>query len=134
MFYNFELEIAEEGSEDELEELTVKLTHGVITHVEVEFPPGCAGLAYAYVRDGLHQLWPTNADGKFRTDGRVIMWNEYYEFFRAPYTLILGGWNLDDTYPHTITFRFEVTPQQVAERGVKELGILARLGKILLGR
>jgi len=117
MFYNFDLLIEANTPESAPAELDVKLSHGVITHVEVEFPPGCAGLVHAYVHQAIHQVWPTNPDGKFATDSQRLVWYDYYELFQAPYQLTIAGWNEDDTFDHQLTFRFEVTPQDIAERG-----------------
>lgn len=131
MFYNHELTITANTDQDNVVEETVKLTHGVITYVEVEFPPGCAGLVYCYIRRALHQVWPTNPEGKFRTDGRAIVWNDYYEMFEAPLELIVGGWNEDDTFPHAITFRFEITSKEIAERGKTTASVLTAVRTML---
>jgi len=117
MFYDFSITIPANTPEASPVEERALLDHGVISHVEVEFPPGCAGLVRTYIRHSLHQLWPSNPEGYFWTDGRAIVWNDYYELFAEPYDLIIGGYNLDDFYPHEITFRFEVLPREVAERG-----------------
>lgn len=117
MLYTHTLTVPANTAERSPLEETVKLTHGVITMVEVEFPPGCAGLVFAYILRSLHQVWPTNPDGQFRTDGRAIRWADYYEIFDEPLHLIVGAWSLDDSYAHDVIFRFELTPQAVAERG-----------------
>ena len=131
MFYNHELTIAANTDADSPVEELIKLTHGVITHVEVEFPPGCAGLVHAYIRQKLYQVWPSNPAGKFRTDGRAIVWAEYYELFDTPYEVIVGGWNTDDTFAHAITFRFEITPRDVAERGKHTASVLTAVRSML---
>jgi len=109
----------------------VGLTHGVITLVEVEFPPGCAGLVRAYVRRSLHQVWPTNPEGRFRTDGRAIRWSDYYEVFDEPFALVVGAWSEDDSYSHDIIFRFEVTPKDIAERGKVMAGVIGKLRQVI---
>lgn len=131
MFYDYVLTIPASTPDTSPIESEACLTHGVITHIEVEFPPGCAGLAHAYIRYGLHQLFPTNPDGNFKTDGSVIRWNEYYELFYPPYSLIIGGWNEDDTYQHELLFRFEVTSREVAERGKMVETWIGRIRRLL---
>ncbi|GAI06644.1 unnamed protein product [marine sediment metagenome] len=113
MYYDFSFEIPPYTAKSRPEEQVVKLTHGVIHRVEVGFPPGCAGLAHLQIKRGLHQVWPTNPQGSFNTDGYVIPINEYYEFFTEPYILTLVGWNLDDTFPHTLDVRFGILPEKV---------------------
>ena len=132
MFYTCSLSIPANTGFDAPEELRVDLTHGVITHVEVEFPAGCAGLVHTYAKHGLHQAWPTNPEGRFRSNGSTIAWAEYYEFFRDPYQLVLCGYNEDDTYPHTVAWRIELTDQEVAERG-KSVGTFMDKVRLLLG-
>ncbi len=131
MFYDQALTIPANTLERTPEELEVALTHGVITHVEVEFPPGCHGLVNTYIRRALHQVWPTNPDSCFASDGRAIIWNDYYELFGEPYSLIIGGYSPCTTYDHEITFRFEVTPQEIAEQGKVQKGMLYNIGRIL---
>lgn len=131
MFFDYALTLPANGASDDPTELEVKLAHGVVTHVEVEFPPGCAGLVYAYVRRGLYQVWPSNPDGQFKTDGRAIVWADYYEIFAAPFNVTVGGWNTDDTFAHEITFRFEITPREVAERMKQAASAINKIRTIL---
>lgn len=86
----------------------VKLCYGVIHRVEAGFPRGCAGLAHLQIKRASHQLWPTNPEGSFNTDGYTISFNEDQDFFIEPYILTLVGWNLDDTYDHTLEVRIGV--------------------------
>lgn len=131
MFYDKVLTIPANTLAASPEELELQLTHGVITHVEVEFPPGCHGMVYVYVRRGSHQVWPTNPDSQFASDGRAIVWDDYYELFDDPYVLTVGGYSPDTSYDHEITFRFEVTPQEIAERSKVQEGLLHNIGRLL---
>ena len=108
MYYDYSFTIPANTTKSSPEELAVKLTHGIIHRVELGFPRGCAGLAHLQIRRGLHQVWPTNPQGSFNTDGYTIVFNEHYELFTEPYRLTLVGWNLDDTYNHTLEVRFGV--------------------------
>lgn len=131
MLYDFALPVPADRKETAPVEAEAKLTHGVITHVWVQFPPGCHGMVYTYIRRGLHQVWPTNPDSKFCADDYVIDWDEYYELFEEPFSFIVGGYSPGTTYSHEITFRFEVTPQELAERGMEQMGIIERIGRLL---
>lgn len=131
MFYDVALTIPVDTPQTNPAEQEVKLTHGVITHVEVEFPPGCNGMVYAYIRQGLHQVWPTNPDSQFATSGRAIVWNDYIELFTEPYSVVIGGYSPDTRYDHKIIFRFEVTSKDIAERGKVQQGLLSSIGRLL---
>lgn len=117
MYYDFSFTIPADTAKSSPEELDVKLTHGVIHRVEIGFPRGCAGLVHLQIRRGLHQLWPTNPQGSFNTDGYIIPINEYYELFVEPYILTLVGWNLDDTYVHTLEVRIGILPSRAPISG-----------------
>ena len=113
MYYDFSFTIPANTPRKTPEELDCKLTNGIIHRVEVAFPAGCAGLVFLAIRKGLHQVWPTNPDGAFNTDGYTIAFNEYYQLFSAPYKLTLEGWSLDDTYDHTLEVRIGILPAEI---------------------
>jgi len=131
VLHDFALTIPADTKADSPVEKKIYLTYGVITHVEVEFHPGCNGMVEVYIRHGLHQVWPTNPDSKFKTDGGVIAWQEYHEMFYPPFDLVIGGYSPGTAYDHEIIFRFEVTPREVAERGKLSATILNTLLRLL---
>jgi hypothetical protein len=79
---------------------------GTITRVAVLFPPGCAGLVATNCFRGAHQVFPTNDQGDLVSDGETISWDEEYDLDDAPFTLQINVASLDDTYAHTLTWRF----------------------------
>lgn len=107
------------------------LTDGILTRVEVDFPFGCNHYVYAYVRQGLHQLWPLNPDGKARGSGVPIGSAEYHELEAGANILTVGGYSPDATYDHTLIFRLEVTPREIAERGEVNQSLLQRVLALL---
>ena len=114
MYYDVPLTIAANTPELTPTDLEVKLTHGVIHRIEIEFPAGCAGLAYLQIHHMGHQLWPTNPGGAFHSDNHVIIIDDYFELLGPPYILKLRGWNLDELYDHTVTVRIGIYPAWVA--------------------
>ena len=123
MFYSFPLTVPANTLESAPTTLACKLTSGTIERVDVQFPPGCAGLVHVALTHALHQLWPSNPDGSFAADGYVISFNEDLPFKTAPYVLTLTGWSDDDTYGHTVTVRI----------GVRRAGGVPDWMKTLLG-
>lgn len=109
----------------------LKLTDGVITRVEVEFPAGCAGLAHSYARLGVHQVFPTNPDGDLCSDDHVIAWSDYEDMGAEPRELVICGWNLDETYAHTVTWRIELTNRSIAERLGSADTLIERIARLL---
>jgi len=131
VLYVLALTIPANTAEAAPHEEDLKLTDGVITRVEVEFPAGCAGLAHTYARQAIHQVFPTNPDGDLCSDNYVAAWMDYEDLDTDPRILTIGGWNLDDTYDHTITWRIELTPREIAERMKTQQGMLAGIGRLL---
>lgn len=113
MYYDFSFTIPANTPQASPHIEDIKLTRGVIHRVEIGFPRGCAGLAHLQIKRSVHQVWPTNPQGSFKTDGYTIAFNEFHKFFSEPYTLTLVGWNLDDTYPHTLEVRIGILPEKV---------------------
>lgn len=110
-------------------ELEIDVGAGVIHLVEIEEAPGCKGLVYAAVRQGLHQVWPTNPGGAYRSDGRVYSSPEHYPINPGDPLLVIQGWSLDETWPHTVQFRFSVLPEEVLEAEQRSEGLLRKLLK-----
>jgi hypothetical protein len=101
----------------------LQITKGVIQHAEVFMPKGAAGLVHGVVYLWERQLWPSNPDGYFTSDGQQIPFDEDLEIVDPPYVLELRGWNDDDTYPHDMILRVQVIPADQLLRNV-----LTRLG------
>jgi hypothetical protein len=112
-------------------EADLQLTSGVITHIEVLFAPGAAWVVNAYVRQGLHQIWPTNPDGKARGDDSVVASDEYCEISAADNVVTLGAYSPAASYIHEIIFRLEVTPYDIAERGAQLDTWIDKIGRLL---
>jgi hypothetical protein len=55
-----------------------------------------------------HQLWPSNLDGSFASDGEFLDFDEDYPVLDSPFEFTLVGWNDDDTYSHTVTLRLGI--------------------------
>ena len=128
MFYDFAVSVPANTLESAPVEQTLKLTHGIIHKVEVQFPIGTQALAHCKILEGGHQFLPTNPEGSFASDGYVIPIDEYYEFYTEPYTLKVRCWNDDDTYQHTITIRVGIMESKVA---IFLMNILTQMAKFL---
>jgi hypothetical protein len=125
MIYDFQLIIPANTPSATPATLTCDMAPGVVERIEIQFPSGCAGLAGVAIDHRAHQAFPSNADAWFVSDGHVIGFNEQYDLTQTPFAFNLRGYNLDDTYPHTIYFRFGVTNQAKTPWSV-----LSRLFKI----
>jgi hypothetical protein len=126
MFYDFAITVPKSTTEAAPVTEELKLTHGVIHRIEVQFPVGTMALAHCQLRHWEHQAWPTNPPGSFASDGYTIVIDENFELDTAPYTLKAVCWNDDDTYPHIITVRVGVMESETAIFIIKALKALVK--------
>lgn len=131
MDHVFDLTIPANTTEAVPLELDVDIGEGVVHFVTVQFPRGCAGLAHGRVRQALTPRWPSNEGVDYNWVNYVHEIREHFLIKKgdAPFTLV--GWNEDDTFPHTLTFRFSILPQWIMEPWRATMGILDTLLKLL---
>jgi hypothetical protein len=100
------------------------MARGKITRLDLQFPPGVQALAHIVLTRGLHQLFPTNPEGDYASSAETIWWPENEDLAQPPFQLEAYTWNLDTTYPHTITVRITlepITPATTLWEEVKQL-------------
>lgn len=112
MYYSYTISVPANTTFGDRQKQVLELAFGVATQLEVVGRPGAAGLLCCRILCGRHQVWPSNSDEHFRLDRIPIKTGERYELSRAPYTLTLESWNLDDTYVHAFTIRLTVLPYE----------------------
>lgn len=80
----------------------LKISSGVITQINVLFPPGCAHEAFVTLNRSLHQIYPTNPDGYFIGDGVNLSGEVFHVINVDPLEVQIYGWSPNATYDHTI--------------------------------
>ncbi len=130
-FYEFDVTSPANTPASAPAEVLARIQKGLISQWEVQIPRGVQGLTGAFIRRGDHQLVPANPNSYIKGDDAVIRWDDHYLLDDEPLTLRLFVWNIDDTYPHTITFRFNVVPLDQAEEVSSAPGILRRVAQYL---
>lgn len=106
MLYDFAFTIPANTTKDAPARLDARVIRGTIHRLEVQFPSGCAGLVHVVIRRFGRQLWPSNTEGSFASDGHAISCDVSYDIVEQPTLLELVGYNDDDSYDHTVTVRF----------------------------
>uniref|UniRef100_A0A6H1ZPA0 Uncharacterized protein n=1 Tax=viral metagenome TaxID=1070528 RepID=A0A6H1ZPA0_9ZZZZ len=89
------------------------VTRGLVYRVEFQFPAGCAGLAGVIVTDGGFQVWPSTLGKWFATDNFTIGFDDMYLKGSDPFQFDFWGYNLDDTYDHTIYSRIGLADREI---------------------
>lgn len=79
--------------------------HGVIHHVAVIFPIGCAGMIHVTINRGLYQVMPVNPSGTLKGDNISVAGDHFIMFFDEPYELSVYAWGENCFYDHTVTIR-----------------------------
>ena len=115
MYYEFDLTIPANTAAESPAELKVYLAAGIVKQVEVQIPRGCRSLVHTVAIRGIHQVWPSNPDGSHKGDGARIVFNEDYDLVQPPHSLLLRGWSPDTSYPHIVTWRFQLVAAPVPE-------------------
>ena len=105
MSYTIDLEIPANTPAWQPEHGALTVVKGLVYRVEFEFPPGCAGLAHLAVFDGGHQVWPSSPGETFSTDRNTIAFDDTYLKLAEPFQFEVYGYNLDETFKHTIYCR-----------------------------
>lgn len=90
----------------------ILLNPGIIHRVDIMFPSGCAGTIKTAIYLGGHQLYPTNPKGVFSSDRETISFKDYQPIFRGLTELTIKSWNVGASYPHNITVRIGVLPEE----------------------
>ena len=113
--------------------LALDLSPGVVTQLEVAFPPGPNNEVKLVIYRSEHQVWPTNPDGVLAWDDYTMVSPEAYRLDEAPFGFQARAWSPGTTYAHTITIRLTVIPfGELA--GVREAQTLSQRLLSLLGR
>lgn len=93
-------------------DLEVILVDGWVAQIALLFPPGPATLAHVTVRVSGAQLYPTGSGQDFHPDNQLIIIPCDFDvpLVAGARKITLRGWNLDDTWPHTIQAHVWVIP------------------------
>jgi len=119
--YHAELTLPIDGAINQQTTLEIKVNEGILADFYVVFPGGHAGLTNARILQEGSQIIPWNNLNYLTGDNISFRFNPGIEIIGGGIPLIFSGYNLDDTYPHTVYFDFDVQPQvDAARRGLRE--------------
>jgi len=89
------------------------VTKGLVYKIELDFPPGSAGLLGVAVYDGGFQVWPSTLGEWFTGDGILISFDDVYLKETEPYVFDIYTYNEDDTYDHSVTVRLGLVSKEI---------------------
>ena len=109
MFYEYDITYPPNLTKYNEQVDILRLTRGIIKRIELVFPKGTAGLVGVRILRGYFQIIPLNYPAWIETDGETVGINTDIDLTVNPYELEVRGYNIDDTYSHTIRFRIELS-------------------------
>ena len=130
--YSYEHTFKANGTEEEQEELEMPCHWGILTDVTITFMAGCRGVVHVHVDDGLHQVFPTNAEETYALDNYTLLIQDEYELLASTRKLYLRGWN-EGQYDHTIKVTFKIKMPERLTTTEQLLDRLLRLWETLVG-
>jgi len=108
MNYAFNITTPAQTPETNKLKTVMKLFRGLINKVEIQFPPGPAGLLHVHINRANHQVWPANAESHYIGDDQTIVIPAKYELDQPPFQFECFTWNEDDTFDHLVIIRFDI--------------------------
>ena len=95
------------------------LPAGILKHIDVNFPRGCARMTSIAIYDGATQLYPKTAGAAYCEDGYTVKL-ETFQIFDSAKTLTVKGWAPLTSYQHVVTVTAEV--DTVEETAMRQTG------------
>jgi len=102
MHYQYAVKIPADTGKSDGFRRPLRLVPGQIEKVDISFPAGCVGLVGVRILRGHLQLWPLSPDQWIVSDNFTVTFPGTYELDERPFELTFEGYNLDETYDHTI--------------------------------
>ncbi len=117
--YQVELTLPINGTITSQTELSLKVNSGEISDLYVLFPGGHAGLTRVRILQRGSQIMPFNNLAYLLGDSVLYRFRPFTDILGGGIPLVFSGYNLDDTYPHTVYFTFDI--QEVTRKAIKSL-------------
>ena len=119
-FYSYKFPI--NGSKSNRKETKLDLVTGVVHDVVLDFPAGCQYLTHVRIMRGSFSIWPRNQAAYYAYEDFQLHIRDKWILTGGARTLLLDGWNQDDTEEHTIRVSLTVTEPEVyfAQMGLLE--------------
>lgn len=134
MLYTTAITAAKGGSEATASDTRIKCSAGIIHHIDILFPSGCAGLVHVCIYHGGHRFFPSSEGMDVAGDNETVRFKEYQPLRKETNYISVKAWNEDDTYDHTVRVRIGVLPEDVLAFGTLMSRVPNLVRKVLRGR
>jgi len=113
MIYSATITIPANTAQVDANRTLLRVTKGLLWRIEMEFPPGCSGLAYAQIFDGAYQVLPATPREGLHGDAAIIGFDDLYMKASEPFEFIIKTWNIDETWDHTVQIRLGMASSEL---------------------
>ena len=113
MVYTIPITTGKNTSKSNPDRTILSVTKGLVYKVELDFPPGSAGLLGCAIFDGGYQVWPSSLGNWFTGDSIVIGFDDVYLKESAPFQFNIFTYNTDDTYDHLVNVRIGLVSSEI---------------------
>ena len=114
MLYVVELNVPANTPDINPVQMTIEIERGVITSIEVHFPPGVRGMVKTAMFKGHYQVFPRPPGTWLTGDAETIRAAMFYEVKSPKDKFVIYGKSPGTNYQHLITWRINVLPPHVA--------------------
>ncbi len=122
MRFVYDLVVPADTAANDPERLDVQLFKGTLTNVGIWFRAGPHNQVSVTVQDRILQIIPSAVGTSIIGDDVIYRIPMDYEFEDDEVVVSLFGWSPDTTYPHTVTFFFDIDPIEMSEKNaIQEL-------------
>jgi len=131
--YTVELSIPANTSEDNPVTRIKEIEGAILNTIHFLIPDGHVGLARLAIFYGIEQIFPYESGTWLRGNDESFNINLKWPLPESKISLILKGWNEDDTYSHTFYLRLEVAERVEEARPWRVLMDFVAILKKLMG-
>ena len=123
MLYSKEIIIPANTTKDNPFSANLPVVNGIVKRVWVRWRWGSANLCGCKILRGAFQLWPTALGQWFPSTTFDTTFEERYTVDAEPMHFMVMGYNLDDTFPHTLWVATLVLREDGLGWGLTEAGM-----------
>jgi hypothetical protein len=115
MFFETSLVIPAETPILTPETVTLPVTEGTVERVWVRWHWGSANLCGVRMCYNSFQYWPLTLGGWFPSNPETLEFAQAIPLVNEPFEITVEGYNLDDTYSHTVWVAFLIVRRDITE-------------------
>ena len=115
MFYSRTLTIPSKTYQASPVRANMRLSEGIVRRVWVRWRWGTGGLCGVRMRYREYVHWPLSQEEWFPSTPSPLEFADSFKLSDVPSTIVLEGYNIDDTFDHTVWVAFDIQRPMMSE-------------------